>query len=620
MDEWEKSGPERKQSAPVEHIPDANQPDTGEASRPESPEMVERPTLEHVSDRAMLAEGPAPPLPLETGPLDNEGELEELVLPSSVALLEPLPAASTIGPDADVRIEQALAGRGRVNRYRATWLRAPDQPVEIEVREAPLDHSGLRREAEVLGDVQYAMLPRLVQEFEAGDRRYLALEWRDGPTLAEALQTGISLEQGLSIVVQLTQALRRLHHAGWALLGLAPDDVQVGQPVRILNFATAARIGEMPEQHWLIEGYSAPEIVYGEAISGKEDVYSLGALLFRVLTGSTVPEYGVASAELPSAVPVPGAPQLLEMALSPAHERTDLETFYRRLLQFKDRLGRSALGLQIASGTTIGLNPTRHANEDACGYAQWSIADDTGVRQRAVLCMIDGMGGMEAGDVASQAALRAVITAATTGSAAIAESRDADAPSRTGDAGDAGLDPVLLVQRAAEQVYDAAAGRAVGATITCATIDDGVLALAHVGDTRAYLLRDGNLQQITVDHSLVASMVASGMLTAEQARHHPESNKVLRSLGSQARLGEQYIDTLEATLGERTMQLQAGDQVLLVSDGVWGTVDDERLRLVLMEAMDSSTAVQVILRDALQAGAPDNASVIVARCSPLPST
>src|SRR5690606_35705475 len=131
-------------------------------------------------------------------------------------------------------------------------------------------------------------------------------------------------------------------------------------------------------------------------------------------------------------------------------------------------------------------------------------------------------------------------------------------------------------------------------------------------------LRDGALQQITVDHSLVASMVASGMLTPEQARHHPESNKVLRSLGSQPALGERYIDTLEATLGEKTKRLQAGDQLLLCSDGVWGTVDDERLRVILMEAMDGPTAVQVILLDALQAGAPDNASVIVARCSSLP--
>jgi protein phosphatase len=158
----------------------------------------------------------------------------------------------------------------------------------------------------------------------------------------------------------------------------------------------------------------------------------------------------------------------------------------------------------------------------------------------------------------------------------------------------------------------------VGATITCAVVDDGAVTLAHVGDTRAYLLRDGALTQLTQDHSLVAAMVASGVLTSDEARGHPDSNKVLRSLGGRRELEDEYIDTLATTRGERALRLREGDRLLLCSDGIWGVVDDGALRDLLLGADDCAAIVQAALRRALDGGAPDNATLIVARCIPLP--
>jgi protein phosphatase len=180
------------------------------------------------------------------------------------------------------------------------------------------------------------------------------------------------------------------------------------------------------------------------------------------------------------------------------------------------------------------------------------------------------------------------------------------------------LDPVGLVREAATAVHAAAQGRNLGTTITCVAVHDGELTLGHVGDTRAYLLRGGTLSRLTADHSLVAAMVASGVITAEEAQGHPDSNKVLRSLGSQRELPPGYVDTLEAAFGRPSLRLEPGDWLLICSDGVWGTVEDCEIQAILAEALTCQNAARALVDRALQGGAPDNATAVVARCHDRP--
>ena len=532
--------------------------------------------------------------------------LDEIILPSAILAPPILPEGTVLGPDGSIQIERLLDTRGRLNRYSALLRQHDATPIPIELREAPADHADLRREVEVLTGIRYAMLPLFLAAFEQDSCRYLALARSDDTqgTLAEALVGGVTPEQAIAITLQLTQALRRLHAAGWALLGLQPTHITLGAPLRITQLGTAARIGQESIGSLSVAGYSAPEVAHRTIVTGKEDVYTLGALLYRVLVGAVVPEEGPELAALGTLARLPGAPQLLDTALAPVEERADLETFYRHLLAFKERGSRRLLGLELAHGTTIGLNRTRMVNEDAYACATWSVVHHERAVTRALLCVVDGMGGMEAGEVASQAAVRAVLE---------------------GIGGNPGLDaappePVGLVQAAAGAVHEAAQGRAVGATITCAVVDDGVITLAHVGDTRAYLLRAGALTQLTQDHSLVAAMVASGVLTKEEARGHPDSNKVLRSLGGQRELGDGYIDTLATTYQERELRLREDDHLLLCSDGVWGVLDDGVLREILLGATSCAAVVHEVLRRVLVGGAPDNATLIVARCLHVPTS
>ena len=104
-----------------------------------------------------------------------------------------------------------------------------------------------------------------------------------------------------------------------------------GRPLRITHLGTAARIGQASPGALSVAGYSAPEVAHRAIVTGKEDVYTLGALLYRVLVGATVPEAGPELAALGTLARLPGAPQLLDTALAPVEERADLETFYRQL-------------------------------------------------------------------------------------------------------------------------------------------------------------------------------------------------------------------------------------------------------------------------------------------------
>lgn len=531
-------------------------------------------------------------------------DLDELVLPSLVSAPEPLSPGAEIGPAGRLRVVEHLGTRGRVNRYAATWRQDDGQEIDVELREGPADHAGLQCEAEILAAVRYAMLPRAHLACEQDGRRYLAVERDDGDSLDQALAAGLTAERTLSIVLQLVQAVRRLHQAGWALLGLAPADVSVGQPVKIAHLERSGRIGEPPSQALHVAGYSAPELAYRETVTGKEDVYTLGAILYRALAGHPLPDSGVDGADLSDALRLPGGPQLLAEVLTPVEERLDLETLYRRLLDLRSRHAEVGLSLEVASATTVGLNPTRPVNEDSSCYAVWARTGADSASETAVLCVADGMGGMEAGEVASQTAVNVVMRTAV--------------ETLWPDGTDAGLrprlDPAAIVRRAATAVHAAAQGRNLGTTITCVAVHDGEVTLAHVGDTRAYLLRDGALTRLTSDHSLVAAMVASGVITAEEAQGHPDSNKVLRSLGSQRELPPAYVDGLEAAFDAPSLRLKVGDVLMLCSDGIWGTVDDGEIRVMLTEALDAQNAARALVDRALQGGAPDNATAVVARC------
>jgi PPM family protein phosphatase len=140
-----------------------------------------------------------------------------------------------------------------------------------------------------------------------------------------------------------------------------------------------------------------------------------------------------------------------------------------------------------------------------------------------------------------------------------------------------------------------------GTTLTLAVVDDGLVSIGHVGDSRAYLVREGRLEQLTEDHSLVGELMRSGELSAEEAESHPQRSVITRALGTDPDVD---VDTFEVALRE-------GDLFLLCSDGLTSMVDDDEiLDLVERHRNDLDRVVQVLIRAANRGGGEDNITVV----------
>src|SRR5919197_2420540 len=228
----------------------------------------------------------------------------------------------------------------------------------------------------------------------------------------------------------------------------------------------------------------------------------------------------------------------------------------------------------MSLGRTVALTDTgrkRRHNEDVY------VADPP------IFAIADGMGGANAGEVAAALA--------------------ADALRGEGGSGEEAV--VTLIQEANRRVYkranEDAAKSGMGTTMTVALLEDGQVRIGHVGDSRAYLIREGELSQLTDDHSLVGELVRSGKLTPEDAETHPQRSVITRVLGTDP---EVDVDTI-------TIETRSGDVFLLCSDGLYSMVGNDRiLELVERNRRDLDAAAKALIAAANKGGGDDNITVV----------
>ena len=213
--------------------------------------------------------------------------------------------------------------------------------------------------------------------------------------------------------------------------------------------------------------------------------------------------------------------------------------------------------------------------------------EDSYLLEAPIYAVADGMGGHIAGDVASATAVDV-----------IAEGARAAHP---GD-GDALAE---LVSRANDVIWEKARSdpslRGMGTTCTLLMIDGDVAHIAHVGDSRAYLMRGDGLTQLTEDHTLVERMVREGRLSAEEAANHPQRSVITRALGVDQRV---QVDVLRE-------QLSKGDRILLASDGLTSMIEADEIAGVLSTEVDPQAAADKLVELANAAGGEDNVTVLV---------
>ena len=250
------------------------------------------------------------------------------------------------------------------------------------------------------------------------------------------------------------------------------------------------------------------------------------------------------------------------------------------------------LTTQAAGKTDVGV--VRKNNEDNFGY-------DT---RKGIFVVCDGMGGQAAGEVASKIAVDTVLgyfQQEEKGRGSEVLGREFTEVSELANALANAVQLANKAIRAASAQESTSAG--MGCTIVAARVEGNLFSIAHVGDSRIYLIRGGAIQQLTTDHSLVMEQVRRGMITLEEAEHFEMQNVIVRALGSE--------DSVEPDLAD--LSLEENDTLLLCSDGLSRFVKDAAMLELINGGKNLEEACDALIEAAKNGGSDDNITCLLIR-------
>lgn len=411
----------------------------------------------------------------------------------------------------------------------------------------------------------------------------------ENQTLETWLKTEHPLEESIFLASQICQLCRYLHQRGWCFINILPQFIQMGTPIQFFDLTSAYPLGETLNSG-LIGTYCAPELAYCKnPIQETMSSYTVAALLYQIIHKQTLSTDQTIEIEIN---PIPIIYQILKICLSSLpEERFPLEQLLKILVHTRQNISTPKINWQIASSSTVGLSINRLQNEDNYGIKQQKISDAETILLAAIA---DGMGGMSQGELASQLAIKTVLEA-----------------------------PIFFQNQTIEQYQEWLENLFIQANETVSNqLKDGgttlsvifaisqQLIISHVGDSRIYLLRQGQIKQLSQDHSLVAILVASEQITEAESLEHPERNVLTKSIGTKRRLSDGYVQNLKQTTPELSMQLEHEDIILLCSDGVWDLVPKNELAEIFTPDQNLQKSVNLTINKVLERGASDNATLL----------
>ena len=412
---------------------------------------------------------------------------------------------------------------------------------------------------------------------------------KENQTLETWLKTEYSLEESIFLTSQICQLCRYLHQRGWCFINILPQFIQMGTPIQFFDLTSAYPLGETLNSG-LIGNYCAPELAYCKnPIHETMSSYTVAALLYQIIHKQTLSTDQTIEIQIN---PIPIIYQILKICLSSLpEERFPLEQLLKILVRTRQNISTPKINWQIASSSTVGLSINRLQNEDNYGIKQQKISD----RETILLAAIaDGMGGMSQGELASQLAIKTVLET-----------------------------PIFFQNQTIEQYQEWLENLFIQANETVSNqLKDGgttlsvifaisqQLIISHVGDSRIYLLRQGQIKQLSQDHSLVAMLVASEQITEAESLDHPDRNILTKSIGTKRRLSDGYVQDLKQTTPELSMKLEHEDIILLCSDGVWDLVPKNEIAEIFTPDQNLQKSVDLTINKVLERGASDNATLL----------
>jgi serine/threonine protein phosphatase PrpC len=480
---------------------------------------------------------------------------------------------------------------------------------------APAKQSGSLEEAAAAFERFGIVKP--IEHAVEGDNLYIVFEQVHGQPMAHLDQT--DEKEARAIGLQLCALAEQFHRHGWVYNGFEPYAIVLDQEKRprLLGFDRARQAGTKVTDAPIYpsRGYTAPELFDDDAsYESRSDVYSIGALLQFLLSGESLGA-GEGVGLYPVATVIPNFERLLARALA-----DDPSERFQSATKFREALMDLNLPVVLQSGHFTDVGLVRELNEDSVLALNLTQYYESVQTQIGLYIVSDGMGGEAAGEVASRVTVRAVAEWVTDKliSASLKSTHEERiaAPTHTGGlrlaiANGHEMATTEMLRKAVinangEVLAYARANpeeRGLGATVTVAMIVGDVLTIAHVGDSRCYLLSGDRFEQLTEDHSLVQRMVNTGNLSRSEARIHPYRNVIYRSIGAD--------EQIEIDIVRR--RLSSGDMIMLCSDGLNSMLSDDQIRDIMMVNPDPNTAAKELVVAANAAGGEDNTSIIVVK-------
>jgi PPM family protein phosphatase len=457
-------------------------------------------------------------------------------------------------------------GARLAERTYAAYLSQPDQPSGP----ACLLDAALERPADLLPTIWY--------DLHEADLRLTVPAPIDGSTVAASLE----VLEVIRLAAALADGLRCLHAAGLILGGVQRDELRLQNGrwrLRTVNRLRCAAAGER-------EAFAADLQQIGELIE---------ALSATPRTTQRLDEA--------AALPQPDAARGLAELLRDLRTGTiaDAAALSERLQLLLRELTEPLMLVQTAGGVSD-IGQVRQHNEDSMLTLQFNRNNDGAADIWGLYAVADGMGGHAAGERASGMALRALTEHV------VAQLLLPQPERPTGyDGGWSGRMLADAVQAANTAVVQQsrAENNDMGTTLVAALVIGDRVTLANVGDSRAYLWRDGVLQRLTRDHSLVQRLVDLGQIRPEDVYTHPQRNAVTASIG----------DRMNVRVDISSLQVYEGDVLLICSDGQWEMTRDPQMAQVIAEHSDVQAAAEALIAAANAAGGEDNITAVLVRFS-----
>jgi protein phosphatase len=397
--------------------------------------------------------------------------------------------------------------------------------------------------------------------FSGGVRYYLVTPYSQevpaSPEISEVLQWGLQLASGLDYL-----------HSNGIVFGeeLAPSNIGYMEGKLVWRKFSNVRI--------------LPMLADREKIN---DVRLLAICLYSWITGRTT--------FIADHVLTPNLNRLFYQALVGEGFTSGMELAQQ--IELAISAGISPFNLDYHIGQRTHPGKERSANEDSMLCLSLSSVQMGASQPAGIFAIADGMGGHATGDLASSLAIQSFTEEAVLALKSLQNRNSVENVAWLRQA----------VQAANQSVYNSRLqeDNDMGTTLVCGVLFNNKAYFANLGDSRVYLVREGSIQQLTTDHSMVQQMVTIGQITPEEARTHPQRNVIYRSLGE-----KQVVDA-----DIFSQDLLPGDKLLFCSDGLNGMLDDQKIKILIQESASPQVACDYLIDAANLAGGEDNISVIL---------